>query len=72
MKIIKEKISFIEAKALQSFLDSHNIAAHLSNEFGLDKLLGDIISVFVDEDDYSQALRLLSYLNSESSSEQED
>lgn len=63
MKVLKEKISFLEAKSLQSFLASHNITAHLSNEFGIDSLLGDVISVFVEEEDYNQSLRLLSSLN---------
>ena len=60
MKVIKEKISLLEAKALQSFLASHNIFAHLTNEHGLETLLGNIVYVSVDDEDYNQALRLLS------------
>ncbi len=63
MKVIKEKISLLEAKSLQSFLSSYNIKAHLSNEYGLDSLLGEVISVSVDEEDFNQAVRILASLN---------
>lgn len=62
MKVLKEKISLLEAKSLQSFLLSHNIKAHLSNEYAIDATFGEVITVFVDDDDYNQALRLLASL----------
>ncbi len=63
MKVLKDKISLLEAKSLQSFLASHNITAHLSNEFAIDATFGDVITVYVDDEDYNQALRLLSSLD---------
>lgn len=72
MKVIKEKISLLEAKALQSFLSSHKIAAHLTNEHGLDSLLGPIVYVSVDDEDYLQALRLLKDLDQSSDSDPKD
>jgi hypothetical protein len=71
MKVLKEKISLIEAKSLQSFLDSHNIEVCLSNEYGIDSRLADVISVLVDEEDYNQCLRLLSSLSDPSYSADE-
>ena len=71
MKVIKEKISLLEAKALQSFLSSHNIFAHLTNEHGLETLLGNIVYVSVDDEDYLQAVRLLSDIEQGLSSEEE-
>ncbi len=66
MKILKEKISFLEAKSLQSFLESHSIQSYLSSEHSLDILIAENVSVLVDEEDYNQALRLLSELESDS------
>lgn len=62
MKVLKDKISLLEAKSLQSFLASHNIKAHLSNEYAIDTMFGDVITVYVDDEDYNQAIRLLSSL----------
>ena len=72
MKVIKEKISLLETKALQSFLASHNIFAHLTNEHGLESLLGNIVYVSVDDDDYLQAVRLLSEIEQRSINSEED
>lgn len=72
MKVIKEKISLLEAKSLQSFLESHGISVVLSNEHGLDSLLGNTISVFVQDDDYNQTLRVLKSLEVDSSPEEEE